>query len=187
MAISPYPCKIDRWRRSFLNGIRRRIGRNQAKHGVSFSDAQHAFGDVRRVIAEDLSHSTPTERRYFCFGQWGGGVLTVRFTFRDDVIRIFGAGYGDEVWKSMKKPIKYTTEPLGDLQVVADFLPPPAELVFREETEKVTIALSKRSVAFFKQEARVHGTQYQRMIRALLDRYADAHASGKKRSQRSRG
>jgi predicted DNA binding CopG/RHH family protein len=71
--------------------------------------------------------------------------------------------------------------------VVADFLPPPGELVFREETEKVTIALSKRSVDFFKREARLHGTQYQRMIRALLDRYADAHAAGNKRTERSRG
>jgi len=82
----------------------------------------------------------------------------------------------------MKKPIKYTDEPLGRLNMVADFFPPPGELVFREDTEKVTIALSKRSVDFFKREARLHGTQYQRMIRALLDRYAEAHAGGKKRS-----
>jgi hypothetical protein len=51
----------------------------------------------------------------------------------------------------------------------------------RLRSEKVTIALSKRSVDFFKREARLHGTQYQRMIRALLDRYADAHAAGNKR------
>jgi hypothetical protein len=75
----------------------------------------------------------------------------------------------------MKKPTRYTNEPLGRLKVVEDFLPPPGELVYREDTEKVTIALSKRSVDFFKREARLHGTQYQRMIRALLDRYADAH------------
>ena len=87
----------------------------------------------------------------------------------------------------MKKPIKYTNEPLGRLSVVEDFLPPPSELVFREDTEKVTIALSKRSVDFFKREARLHGTQYQRMIRALLDRYADAHATSNKRFGRSRG
>jgi predicted DNA binding CopG/RHH family protein len=72
------------------------------------------------------------------------------------------------------------------MNVVEDFLPAPSELVFREETEKVTIALSKRSVDFFKKEARLHGTQYQRMIRALLDRYADAHAPNK-RLERSRG
>ena len=73
------------------------------------------------------------------------------------------------------------------MNIVEDFLPSPSELVFREDTEKVTIALSKRSVNFFKKEARLHGTQYQRMIRALLDRYAEAHASSNKRLERSRG
>ena len=80
----------------------------------------------------------------------------------------------------MKKSVKYTNEPLGRLSVVEDFLPAPGALVFREDTEKVTIALSKRSVDFFKREARLHGTQYQRMIRALLDRYAEVHASNEK-------
>ena len=65
---------------------------NQQKHGVSFSEAQYAFADSRRVIAEDVSHSDK-EKRYYCFGEVGGGVLTVRFTFRNDVIRIIGAGY----------------------------------------------------------------------------------------------
>jgi uncharacterized DUF497 family protein len=65
---------------------------NQEKHGVAFSLAQYAFGDPRRVIAEDLAHSR-SEKRYFCFGEVGGGILTVRFTYRGGVIRIFGAGY----------------------------------------------------------------------------------------------
>lgn len=65
---------------------------NQEKHRVAFAVAQLAFADSRRVIAEDLSHSS-TERRYYCFGQVGGGILTVRFTYRNGVIRIFGAGY----------------------------------------------------------------------------------------------
>jgi uncharacterized DUF497 family protein len=65
---------------------------NRAKHGVSFERAQYAFFDPRRVIAEDLDHSG-TERRYFCFGLVDGGVMTVRFTWRGGVIRIFGAGY----------------------------------------------------------------------------------------------
>ena len=29
---------------------------NQAKHGVAFELAQHAFLDERRVIAEDVTH-----------------------------------------------------------------------------------------------------------------------------------
>jgi hypothetical protein len=60
--------------------------------------------------------------------------------------------------------------------VIPDFLPAPEELAFREEGIKVTIALSKRSVAFFKREAQRHGTQYQRMIRRLLDGYTDLHS-----------
>ncbi len=76
----------------------------------------------------------------------------------------------------MSKRINYTNEPLGDIEVVPDFLPPPAKLAFREEGVKVTLALSKKSVDFFKSEASKHSTQYQRMIRRLLDLYVDAHA-----------
>jgi hypothetical protein len=65
---------------------------NQQKHGVAFSDAQYAFADPHRVIAEDTNHSDQ-EHRYYCFGKTGGGILTVRFTYREDVIRIIGAGY----------------------------------------------------------------------------------------------
>ncbi len=70
----------------------RRDKRNQGKHHVSFAEAQHAFADSQRVIAEDLSHGGK-EKRYYCFGRVGGGVLTVRFSYRDGAIRIFGAGY----------------------------------------------------------------------------------------------
>jgi len=63
---------------------------------------------------------------------------------------------------------------LGDIEVIADFLPAPAELAFREEGVKVTLALSKSSVDFFKSEASKHQTQYQRMIRRLLDSYVAA-------------
>ena len=65
---------------------------NQQEHGVVFVLAQGAFADPRRVIAEDLSHGG-SERRYFCFGRVGQGILTVRFTHRPGTIRIFGAGY----------------------------------------------------------------------------------------------
>lgn len=71
---------------------------NQKKHGVSFTGAQFAFADPRRVIAEDLSHSSG-EKRYYCFGWVEEGVLTVRFTYREEVIRIFGAGY----WRKGKQ------------------------------------------------------------------------------------
>ena len=69
----------------------RKDAENQTKHGVPFVLAQHAFADPHRVIAEDKSHSTK-EQRYFCFGRVADAVLTVRFTHRSGVIRIFGAG-----------------------------------------------------------------------------------------------
>ncbi len=56
----------------------------------------------------------------------------------------------------MSERIKYTDEPLGELKIVPDFLPAPEDLVFRDEGVKVTIALSKRSIEFFKSEARKH-------------------------------
>ena len=87
----------------------------------------------------------------------------------------------------MSAKIKYSDEPLGKTQVVADFLPSPSELAFREEGVKITLALSKKSIDFFKTEAAKHQTQYQRMIRQLLDSYVDAHAlvsrSGKARQK----
>ena len=65
---------------------------NQRKHSVSFSLAQYAFLDPNRVIAKDLKHSGK-EERYYCIGQVGDGIMTVRFTYRANVIRIIGAGY----------------------------------------------------------------------------------------------
>lgn len=73
----------------------------------------------------------------------------------------------------MSRKIQYTDEPLGEFRVISDFLPSPEELAFREESVKVTIALSKRSIDFFKSEAGKHHTQYQRMIRQLIDAYVD--------------
>ncbi|MFZ1910591.1 MAG: BrnT family toxin [Burkholderiales bacterium] len=89
---------------------------NRKKHGVAFSMAQIAFADTRRVIAEDQTHST-SEQRYFCFGWVDGGVLTVRFTYRDKVIRIIGAGYwrkGKQIYERENQVHGRTTrEPKG--------------------------------------------------------------------------
>ncbi len=71
---------------------------NQEKHNVSFSIAQKAFFDINRIILEDLDHSLD-EKRYYCLGQVAEDVLTVRFTYRSDKIRIIGAGY----WRKGKK------------------------------------------------------------------------------------
>lgn len=74
-----------------------------------------------------------------------------------------------------KKKIKYTDEPLGEIRIVDDFLPSPENLAFKESNVKVTITLSKASVDFFKNEAKKHHTQYQKMIRRLLDVYTEHH------------
>ena len=77
---------------------------NQGKHGVSFILAQYAFADPNRIIAEDVKHSKE-ERRYYCFGKVGNKIMTVRFTYRKNKIRIIGAGYwrkGLEVYENRK-------------------------------------------------------------------------------------
>lgn len=71
---------------------------NCKKHGVSFFEAQKAFLDPYRIIAEDIEHSSQ-EQRYYCFGEVEGGIMTVRFTYRENKIRIIGAGY----WRKGKK------------------------------------------------------------------------------------
>lgn len=84
---------------------------NQEKHGVSFAIAQFAFGDPNRVIAVDHSHSS-NEQRHYCFGLVQSGVLTVRFTYRNDIIRIFGAGYwrkGKQIYERENKIHKRTS------------------------------------------------------------------------------
>jgi predicted DNA binding CopG/RHH family protein len=74
------------------------------------------------------------------------------------------------------RTIKYTAGEIGRVRVVEDFLPPPEALVPREETVKVTLALSRRSVDFFKAAAKARRVPYQRMIRALVDAYAEKQA-----------
>ncbi|MFA6008447.1 MAG: CopG family transcriptional regulator [Desulfobacteraceae bacterium] len=71
----------------------------------------------------------------------------------------------------MKAKIKYSDEPMGKVKVITDFLPSPEKLALKDETVKITISLSKTSVDFFKKEAKKYNTQYQKMIRRLLDEY----------------
>ena len=71
---------------------------NIVKHGVSFYLAQYAFSDSERVVLKDLKHSQK-EKRYYCLGKVGGDIITVRFTYRDNRIRILWAGF----WRIGKK------------------------------------------------------------------------------------
>ncbi len=76
--------------------------------------------------------------------------------------------------------VRYTAGEIGRFRVVEDFLPPPDDLVLREDNVKVTLSLSRRSLDFFKREARKRRVPYQRMIRVLVDTYAERQAGGKR-------
>ena len=78
---------------------------NQEKHHIPFELAQYAFADKKRIILEDLTHSEK-EKRYYCIGKIGDGIVTVRFTYRKNIIRIFGAGYwrkGNKIYEETNK------------------------------------------------------------------------------------
>ena len=84
---------------------------NQQKHGVTFYRAQYAFADPCRVIAKDHSH-WHEEDRYYCFGKLDNRVMTVRFTYRGGIIRIFGAGYwrkGKKIYETENRIYKWAT------------------------------------------------------------------------------
>jgi len=75
-----------------------------------------------------------------------------------------------------KRKVKYTDKRLGKIKIVDDFLPHPKELFLKEETTKITISLTKSSIEFFKHEAEKYHTNYQTMIRTLIDKYASRYA-----------
>jgi predicted DNA binding CopG/RHH family protein len=77
------------------------------------------------------------------------------------------------------RTVRYTAGEIGRVRVIEDFLPAPADLVPREENVKVTLSLSRRSLDFFKREAKKRRVPYQRMIRALVDTYAERQAGGR--------
>lgn len=85
----------------------------------------------------------------------------------------------------MSRKIKYNDKVLGKVKVIPDFLPSPEELAFRDDSVKVTISLSQSSVDFFKQEAKKQNTQYQKMIRRLLDAYSNAYSDRSKPRRKS--
>jgi predicted DNA binding CopG/RHH family protein len=85
---------------------------------------------------------------------------------------------GEKEGKYMKEK-KYTSEPIGKVKVVKDFLPSPNELVLKEDAIRVTLMLSKKSINYFKQEAEKQHAHYQSMIRALLDKYAQHYTTAK--------
>jgi len=78
---------------------------NQKKHNISFEEAQYAFSDSNRIIAKDAEHSE-IEERFYCFGKIVENIVTVRFTYRNNRIRIIGAGYwrkGKQIYEKENK------------------------------------------------------------------------------------
>lgn len=80
-----------------------------------------------------------------------------------------------------KKTVKYAEGPIKEIRVVEDVLPSPEYLIMKGETVKVTLSLTKESVDFFKDEAEMHHTQYQKLIRTLLDQYSNYYGQKRKR------
>ncbi|MBE9559796.1 MAG: CopG family transcriptional regulator [Proteobacteria bacterium] len=80
----------------------------------------------------------------------------------------------------MNKIIQYSEEPIGEIELVSDFLPSPEELALKNQNTKVTISLSSESIAYFKDAAKKHHMQYQKMIRQLLDEYVAHQKSAEK-------
>jgi uncharacterized protein (DUF4415 family) len=80
-----------------------------------------------------------------------------------------------------RKKVIYVKAPKGisgeiaEGEVVADFLPPPEELVRKEPKVKITITLNSGSVDFFKEFARKNNTKYQTMINEILDKYVQKY------------
>ena len=69
--------------------------------------------------------------------------------------------------------VEYSEGEMGAVKIVKDFLPAPSELVLKNDNVKVTLSLSRRSIEFFKREAKRQHVPYQKMIRALVDGYAE--------------
>lgn len=106
----------------------------------------------------------------------------------DYYIDFLMAGYYDglkgknDMWTDrVKKHMEFTDNEMGDIQIVKDFLPSPENLIVKEDTVKITLSLTNRSVEFFKKQAKLHHTQYQKMIRALIDQYVSRCLSQEKK------
>jgi predicted DNA binding CopG/RHH family protein len=139
---------------------------NRSKHHVSFEEAQWLSSTP--IVSLLVMPRTAVPRSAFTVS---AGLPIAERSFASSAPAI-----GAEAKRSMKRTPRYTDEKLGRVEVVEDFLPPPEQLVLKETGVKVTISLSKRSVDFFKAHAARSRVPYQKMIRNLLDNYADKYA-----------
>lgn len=114
-----------------------------------------------------ILQKAPTHSEWVLFVEYG---ITNHFSSNQVVIwrKIWVAG---NMIAMKKRKNKYKDELIGKIKIVADFLPKPEKLVLKEETTKITISLTKSSIDFFKNVAAKHHTNYQTMIRDLIDQY----------------
>lgn len=75
----------------------------------------------------------------------------------------------------MNSKINYSDVTIGDIKIVEDFLPHPTDLVFKDDTIKVTLDLSCSSFAYIQCEAERKNMPYQTVIRRILDEYSHSH------------
>lgn len=158
---------------------------NQAKHGVSFTYAQSAFNDLNRIILEDADHSQ-VEKRYFCYGKVGDGILTVRFTLRRSYVRITGVGYwrkGKSIYdahntQKIKKVVDnfagYTPGPkmLTGKRMPDDFLPPPGKISLKTTAFAVQLEAAYSDILI--KEAKRRRKPSEEFMAGILKAYAEA-------------
>jgi hypothetical protein len=87
---------------------------------------------------------------------------------------------GERIKRFLSKQIQYSDESIGEIRLIPDFLPSPEEIALKKKNTKVTISLSSESVTYFKEVAKKHHMQYQRIIRELLDEYVAHQKSANK-------
>jgi hypothetical protein len=148
---------------------------NVARRGVSFELAQYAFLDRRRVIVPDLSIIAARSNGTSASAGWTAASRRCSSHGVADASGLLARDIGVKESGSMKKrTIRHTEGEIGRIRAPGkDFLPSPDKLVLRESNVKVTLSLSRKSVDFFKREAKKSRVPYQRMIRALVDAYAE--------------
>jgi hypothetical protein len=71
----------------------------------------------------------------------------------------------------MNSTIPDPAEPIGNVTIVDDFLPPPEQLVSKKNTVRLTLDFTKESIEFLQREAQSQNASYEVMIRKLVDVY----------------
>ena len=91
------------------------------------------------------------------------------------------------MWRDrITKDMEFTDEEIGEIRIIENFLPPPEKLIFKQDSVKITLSLTHSVVRYFKEKDSLHHTQYQKMIRVLLDQYVSHHLASRKKLYKKR-